>query len=227
MTETTTLGRIAGSDATPALVATFAKEQARIADELEAGAHAEALRNFSDFMAGRPRADQRIYLLWKISFVGDSDVYSPGENQRLLFGKLGVDGTAPLPDATLNELAAAAVDDFLEHIIADTSKVRDERDQALSRAEGAEAADTAKAEAEAKVTELTTALEEISAERDTLREHVTHYASMLGGEETKPAPSRRTSVAGHVGVYLGRDRRNLRSAGRGYRGQAALGQSFP
>ncbi|HEX2706690.1 MAG TPA: hypothetical protein VHM66_01615, partial [Solirubrobacterales bacterium] len=96
------------------------ERKAQIADEAsggEAAGHVAALHNVADLLTltARVPRDQRIFALWKIAmYTPDSDAYLRGENQASLFGKLGTGVAAPLPESTLNELVAAAVDDLLD-----------------------------------------------------------------------------------------------------------------
>lgn len=118
--EQTTLGRSVGSDAFVHQIAAHARKQAELAEQAsggEAAGHVAALHNVADLLTltARVPRDQRIFALWKIAmYTPDSDAYLRGENQASLFGKLGTGVAAPLPESTLNELVAAAVDDLLE-----------------------------------------------------------------------------------------------------------------
>jgi hypothetical protein len=210
----TTLGYLAGSDATQHVIAQYAREQARIAGEAplgEAEQHISALNDFADFMAARPRHDQRLVALHRLmAHAGDSETYVPGEQQARLFGMLGGGSGAPtpLPDATLSELVAAAVEDHLSTAAEAVQEIEAERNAVQRELEVSE---TARMEAESASAEVQQTQDELvaaRAEADSLREQVEHLCSMVGerrgnGEAPQhgPAQGDRKAVEGYPGVY--------------------------
>jgi hypothetical protein len=188
-TSETTLGRRAGNDAIAQIIATYARNQARIAAETfpgdGAGRHIEALNGFGDFLSTRHQEDQRIYTLYRLqAYAGDSDSYKPGETQSLLFGRLGMGGgaNAPLLDATLNELVAAAIDDYLENSAEQASRLRTERDEAQAALETSEAARELAKSSSLAIEQLEADLVAANAELDDLRRQNTHLRAMVAPE---------------------------------------------
>lgn len=215
MSHETTLGYLAGSDATPHLIAQYAREQARVASDAtegEAVAHVEALNAFAEFLATRPRHDQRIYAMYRLmGATGNSDTYTPGEQQARLFGMLGSSGgiPTPLPDTTLSELVAAAVDDHLAVGGEQRAAMQQERDTALCDLEISEAARIEAESASAEVQQIRDELVAARAEADDLRGQAAHLRSMLPGK-VEPAEAevgspivrpRRRAVEGYPGIY--------------------------
>ena len=200
----TTLRRLAGNDGVGKLIAQYPSNQAAIADEVgQGGSHTEALRTLADFLSTRDQADQRIRALYLISsHFGDSDEYLPGEAQVTLFGRLGTDGGAPLPDATLSELVGVAVEDLMTHNSGAAQTLRQERDAALARIEAAE---QAQAVAEAATEELEALRVEVAEVRATLATkdgQIAHLQAMLSGSDREPkGEPRRRRLPGHTGIY--------------------------
>jgi hypothetical protein len=203
----TTLGYLTGSDATQHVIAQYAREQARIAGEAtlgEAGQHIAALNDFAEFLATRPRHDQRLVALYRLmSQAGDSETYIPGEEQARLFGMLGSAGgvPTPLPDHTLSELVAAAIVDHLSTTAGAVQEVEAKRDAVQRELEVSEAARAAAESASTEVQQLRDESAAARAEADSLREQVEHLRSMLSGSEEKRGRPTRKKLDGHDYIY--------------------------
>lgn len=215
MNEHTTLNHRANGAAVAAITA-YVKDQARVAAEsLEHSdpvgpRHISALENFAQFVASKGIRDERIYVLNRIGgWWGDGHDFEPGPQVEKLFGMLGAQGSAtptPPPDTTLNELAAAAVDDLLDRTDAEKAALRGHVAQAEKLAEGAAAVSERAEKAEATADTLTAELEEANGTIASLREQITHLRAMNGeaGPPTRSpsqAKPRRVAVEAQTGVY--------------------------
>jgi hypothetical protein len=213
--EQTTLGRSVGSDAFVHQIAAHARKQAELAEQAsggEAGGHVAALHNFADFLTTRGPRDQRIYALWKMAMYSpDSDAYLPGENQASLFGKLGTGVAAPLPESTLNELVAAAVDDLLEAKSAERASLQGERDRAVEKSARADAAEERAAVAETRIERLEAELGAAGETVDSLTAQIEHLRTMVpsGGKtewkvvEYHPGVYEKQNAAGEITYRIG------------------------
>jgi hypothetical protein len=200
----TTLGRIAGNDATAAIVGQHAKNQADVATEAfpEAGAHIAALKDFGEQVSGKTRDDQLIYILYRLqAHQSDSDHYQPGENQAELFGKLGMGGPAPSAEQTLQELVACAVDDYLQNAGSQLTALRAERDQAQTALETSEAARELAESRSAAIENLESDLVAANADLDDLRRLNTHLRAMAGKDSVPTERPDWKSVEGYPNVY--------------------------
>jgi hypothetical protein len=204
--EQTTLGHSVGSDAFVHQIAAYARNQAVIAEQAtggEASAHVAALNNFAEFLTTRGPRDQRIYALWKMAvYSPDADAYLPGEGQAELFGKLGTGISAPLPESTLNELIAVAVDDLLETKSVERAGLCRERDAAVAKSERADAAEADAATSRARIGELEADLGAAGEQVSTLTEQIEHLRRMVPqGAGVENDSRRRVKVPDHTGVY--------------------------
>lgn len=200
----TTLGRIAGNDATAAIIGQHAKNQSALAAEAfpEAAAHIAALKNLGEQVSGRSRDDQLIYIMYRLqAHQGDSDRYQPGENQAELFGKLGIGSPAPSTEQTLQELAACAVDDYLQDAGSQLTALRAERDQVQAALETSEAARELAESRSAAIENLESDLVAANADLDDLRRLNTHLRAMVGPEAVPVERPDWKSVEGYPNIY--------------------------
>lgn len=172
--------------------------------------HAAALEGLAGHIASREIKDERLYTLSRICrFTGDNYRYEPGPQQQRLFGMLGMDIVTPLPEHSLNELVAAAADDFHELVQKRVGELRKEVNKMQEDWQRIAAAEEKAEKAEARSRELDA---ELVTERDAVRElraQKHHLEQMLGGAgEPPPLPEaegakkpRRRAIDGHTGVY--------------------------
>ncbi len=207
-TSESTLRRRAGSDGLAPAIAGHVRGQADAAEAAlggDAARHVESLRTFAQYVEARPQDDLRIVALYALNgSVGAGGVeYAVGPSQAELFGRLGVDGPAPLPSATLDELVAVAVEDALAH--AGQRGEQASREAAASQAEAQTAREAADA-ATGAIRErdaLTVEVAELRAEVASKDGQISHLQTMIAAPSEKPSgPRRRKRLPGHEGIYF-------------------------